>query len=560
MSTYLGYAELTARIQADIILVLDKWKIHFGHHLDAMWADAHAGTHHHTIPPGSEAIEDLVSTAKEHLNGRGRSGEASLFVRDPREDRLILLCSTSTNIQRGTADTKQVRDPEAHYDPTLRRYYYTLYDRLADTMERESERARFERGLTGWVAVAGHYLIVNGEYGKHGLVSLAEDRPETLAACQAYGRPIWGRHISEAPTDPQKPKRYIAVPVKSSTDSSKTIGVLRYACPCAGKELDEGDLYFLSELAQLISATLGLDAVTIGVFRGSHLPHEADHLRRTYDFGAFLRFIAISLRSNIASLYIDIGSIRRTESTLRLVDAYGIRGSVGTLRDEIKDYPASNTGFTRWLFDEISPGPIVESSVHQHRSWQGKNTRLFYGDLFRKFREPGSGDPGKPTDVARKYEIKIIGIPVSYRGDKIGVLKVELPNSFDDSQHYGSADQSFLKECADALAPVLEDFHLFLQGEWFDKPDPVRTIVNVTRMAAEVLRTRLLSPTEARAFWSSLEAFSEKNKNGVMDELRETISRFPQEHRKEVQEAAEWLLGLGKSVLAEHIAELMSGG
>ena len=52
-----------------------------------------------------DVIKDRVNTAKEGLNAFGhRTGEASLLIRDSREDRLVLTYSTSNNLNRGTAD------------------------------------------------------------------------------------------------------------------------------------------------------------------------------------------------------------------------------------------------------------------------------------------------------------------------------------------------------------------------------------------------------------------------------------------------------------------------
>jgi len=557
-SEHSTYDELLGRIQGDLALVLAKWKVHFGSGLEATWDGARPRTDHGNIPVASDAMKDLVQTAQQRLNARGRVGEASLFVRDPREDRLVLIYSTSRNIQRGVADSKQVKDPASYFDAGRRCYFYPLHDRLADARDREAEWARKSRGLTGWVAVAGHHLLVNGEYGQKGLLSLAEDRPETQGACQTYGSPIWGRHISEAPSDPDKPKRYVGVPVKSSIDGERTIGVLRYACPCAGTELAEADLILLKELSHVISATLGLEAATTRAFRESHLAHEKDHLRRTYDFAAFLRFVAVSLRSSIASVYLEVGGVLGSESRLRLVEAYGIRGSVGLLRDEIEDYPAHGGGFTRWLFDGAPHDPTVETSVHLHSSWRGKNTLVFYGEHFRKLIDVQKG--GQPTEVARKYEIKIIGLPLFFEQDKLGVLKIELPNSFDDTLHYNQADQAFLKECAAVLGEVLGEFQLFLQGQWFLRPhDNLRTVVNVTRMATEVLRTRIVSPEEAKEFWKQLEEFIVENQDKVSDELVESLRRLPPDERKAVLDAGTWLGKLGRDFFSRLIVQMVLG-
>lgn len=538
MSEQNTYEKLTGRIQSDLFLVLEKWKVHFGSGFEST---CQAAQQENSLSHASksEAIRDLVHMAKTRLNERGRIGEASLLVRDPREDRLVLVRSTSRSLQEGTATTNQVREL-SYFDKIGSRYFYPLFDRLVDARERESDRAREARGLTGWVAVAGHYLIVNGEYGKQGLLSLDEDRPETQGACQTYGRPTWGHHISEAPIDPARPKRYIGVPVPSSADAERTIGVLRYACPSAGKELSDVDLVLLREVAELISAILGLEAATTRAFRGAQIAYHKDRLSRTYDFGAFLAFIAQSLRSSIASVYLEMRGISGDESRLRLLEAFGIRGSVSVLRQEIADYSPREAGFTRWLFDAAPNEPTVESSVHMHPSWLGKNTSVFYGKVFQELgKDPGRG---QPTELARHYVIKIIGVPLLFHNERIGVLKVELPNTFDDSKHYDRADKAFLAECAASLGEVLGEFRSFLKGEWFNQPhDSVHTVINVTRMATELLRTRIISPSESPEFWRLLADFVKEREDDVEDELKETIGRLPPDEKDEVlRESRSW--------------------
>ena len=490
-------------------------------------------------------IEDLVRTAQERLNQRdqrGRIGQASLLVRDPREDRLVLLYSTSSNLRKCQANANEVKDPGHYFDGDQRCYFYPLYDRLAEPRERNSQLARESRGLTGWVALTGHYLVVNGKYGKHGLVTLDEDRPETTSACQTYGHPIWGHHICETASDPTKPDRYIAVPVKSSADTSRTVGVLRYACPCTGRELSDADLFLLRDLSDLISASLGLDATFTRALRGSHITERQEHLRRTYNLGEFLEFLARSLRSNIASVYLDVGDIVGSgESMLRLLDAFGIGASVAHLRDEIQDYQPREGGFTRWLFDQPSKDPTVVPSVHVHKSWKGKNTLAFYGEQFRTLMEGRGATRGQPTEAAKRYEIKIMGIPLFSDGERVGVVKVELPNSFDDSKHYDKNDQAFLASQAVALGEVLGDFRSFLKCQWFvPHPNP-HTVSNVARMAAELLRTRVVSPAEAKDLWSGLDAFINTNQEQIRDESADALGRLPPGQREVVQESHSWM-------------------
>ncbi|GEM_PF-6673007 len=546
------YVDLVGRVQEDLFLVLEKWKTHFGSGLHKTWKSTKSATQNHPCF-AFDTIVDLVETAKGRLNERGRIGEASLLVRDPREDTLLLVYSTSPSLQKGTATTKQVREPEKYYDSKRHCYFYPLLDRLADTNERESDRARKSRGLTGWVAVAGHYLIVNGEYGQHGLSTLPEDRPETLGACQTYGNPMWAHHISEAPSIPERPKRYIAVPVKSNTDKARTIGVLRYACPCNGRELGDADLVLMKELSDLISATLGLEAATTRAIRGSSIGHEKEHLRRTYDFGTFLAFLANAMNSSIASVYMEMDGIIGHGSRLRLVDAFGIRSRVADLRRELLDYGPNDSGFTRWLFDQGRSNPTVVPSVHVHESWAGKNTLAFYGDHFSKLVGPARSGA---TDVARQYEIKIIGLPLICDGERIGVLKVELPNSFDDHKHYADEDQAFLVDCAGTLGEVLGEFRAFLRGMWFEG-DAVQTIVSVTTMSAELLRTHLIMPTEANDFWKDLAEFIKGNEVHVTEQMKELLDGLAPDEKVEIAKSESWVGSFGRDLMAEVVVKLL---
>jgi len=552
------YQNLIERVQTDMGIMLEKWKEHFSRKLDETWEDFFPRIDRDPLVEMQDAIKDIVQTAKDRLNALGnRNGEASLLIRDPREDRLVLTYSTSNNLNKGTADPVQVKDPINYFDATLNRYVYPLHDTLADAMERGSEIAQRSRGLTGWVAVTGHYLLVNGEWGETGLKSISEDRPETMAMCNTYGHPIWGRHISESASVAGKPKRYMAVPVRSSFDSDCTVGVLRYACPRTGAELHQVDIIFISELAQIISAMLGLETATTRMYRESLFPDEADNFRRTYNFNRFLRFIAVSLRSSIASLYIEIGDISSPKSSkLRLVDAYGIRGAVGSLRDKIKDYSEGERGFTRWLYDQQNQEPSLVDSVHTHSMWEGKNTEVFYGRHFAKLK--AGSTVGMPTEVARKYTIKIIGLPIIFDGKKIGVLKVELPSRFDDRRHYGKHDQNFLKQCAAEIGPALGFLKVILKGE-INKRSDNRMVSNVTRMAAQLFRTRLVSPDEAQNCWKALTDFFQENRKQATEEMKEILEQFPREDKHITKNIIDWLKKMGQSTAIDILTKILTG-
>ncbi len=555
MAEQVGYEDIIERVE-DLFLILERWKAHFGSGFEATWD----GTQR-VDQSQMRTIEDLVQTAQSHLNQRdrqGRLGEASLLIRDPREDRLVLIWSTSTNLRDGQANTNDVRDPSHYFDDARRCYFYPLFDRLVQPKERNSRRSRDSRGLTGWVAVTGHHLLVNGRHGKQRLGGLDEDRPETKRACQTYGYPSWGHHVCDFPYDPARPNRYVAVPVKSTADTTKTIGVLRYVCSCSGKELSDADLCLMRELADLISASLGLDATITRALRGSHITERKENLRRSYNFGEYLEFVAHSLRSSIASIYLDVrGIVGESESNLRLLDAFGIIEPVAYLRNGLKDYLPGEGGFTRYLFDAAPKEPSVQASVHLHGSWKGKNILAFYGQHFKALIKGGEEAEGELTEVAKRYKIKIMGMPLFCGDERVGVIKVELPNSFDDSRHYDKDDQAFFAEAAAALGEVVGEFRSFLRCELFARGQSPHVVGNLARMIAELLRTRVVSPSEAAYFWGELRSFVVHNEAHINDELSDVLDRLPPAQKEVIQRSRTWIEEFNSNVFTELIAKLL---
>jgi hypothetical protein len=200
----------------------------------------------------------------------------------------------------------------------------------------------------------------------------------------------------------------------------------------------------------------------------------------------------------------------------------------------------------------------VESSVHEHPFWRGINTTLFYGEALRELLDFADGSAaGEPTEVARHYVIKIIGVPLLFEEQRIGVLKVELPNTFDDSRHYDESDRKFLIDAAATAAEVLGEFRKFLSCDWFSLPDGdgVHAVVNVTRMAAELLRTRVVSPAEFPALWEGLRDFINRNSDDVQQEMRETIARLTPQDKEVLKQTPLWADKLkgGASETARHI-------
>src|SRR5262249_14941623 len=147
-------------------------------------------------------------------------------------------------------------------------------------------------------------------------------------------------------------------------------------------------------------------------------------------------------------------------------------------------YLSTTKGFTRWLFDEGPDRPTALTSVHEHEDWAGLNTSIYYGDALRQLLDLDGHEfaKSKPTEVARHYVIKIVGVPLFFRGQRLGELKVELPNTFDDSKHYDEADQQFLVDAASTVGEVLGEFRQFLEGEWFKQRVTAHVVINVTRM------------------------------------------------------------------------------
>ena len=166
-----------------------------------------------------------------------------------------------------------------------------------------------------------------------------------------------------------------------------------------------------------------------------------------------------------------------------------------------------------------------------------------------------SSASGQPTEVARQYEIKIMGMPLILDQERVGVLKVELPDSFDDGRHYDRADQQFMTDCGLALGEVVGEFQRFLRSEWFGG-NSVHVIINVTRMAAELLRTRVLAPNEGQYFWNELATFIQANEVEVSEELKEILSRRPADANAIIQSGS-WLKHLGKGIVTDVIAKVL---
>ena len=374
--------QIQRRVLADSEKTTEFWRQLFGERMHFTWDETQPKNFQMGEQGLSKAIEELVQKTKEHLNKNvepNRIGEASLFIREPHNDRLVLVYSTSTILRETDGIDSRIANWAENFDSKRKKLFYSLFDRLAT--RRNDERAREQRGLTGWIAVSGHYLLVNGEQDSAILELINKIRPETSPACNRYGPPFWGHRMSEAPSDPNRPKRYLGIPIKSIDSPETTIGVIRYSCPLEGAPLTVNDLAFFEEIGSILSALIHLESTKVRALRVAELPNQVDRLRRNGNIHDFLSFMSIGLRSQIISTYIDIGIVtERNEPRIRLVDAVGIDGAVSKHRDKLVDYLGQTDppGFTWWLFKDAPQKPTICSSVVHDSSWKGSNTEIFY--------------------------------------------------------------------------------------------------------------------------------------------------------------------------------------
>ncbi len=527
--------EIQRRVLADSEKTTALWRRFFGEKIHFTWDETRPKDFLGGQQRLSNALTELVNEANVHLNQNvqpNRIGEASLFIRQPHNDRLVLVHSTSTALRESDGTDSRISNWEENYDEVQKILFYSLYDRLATS--RNDEWSRKKRGLTGWIAVSGHYLLVNGEQDSVILGLIDKIRPETSPACNLYGLPYWGHRMSEAPSDPKRPKRYLGIPIKSVDSPSTTIGVIRYACPLEGAPLTEIDLAFLEEIGSILSALLHLECTKVRALREAELPHQVERLKRNGNLQNFLSFMSVGLRSQIISTYIDIGpTIGRKEPCVRLVDAVGIAGTVAKHRTKICDYLGQTNppGFTWWLFKEAPPRPTVSQSVMLENSWSGDNTEIFYQAALSGL---GINESTEIRQAIKRYKIKIMGMPIlSREGTTIGVLKAEFPTSFDDADYFGTEDLNFFTECAYVVREYLENISEVLTGKYFNSTQP--SIGIFFRALAEILRTDLIQKDESDEFWNSLSDYIEKNKEELRIEGMQVFRNVPSQARKELE-------------------------
>lgn len=473
---------------------------------------------------------DILRKALAVLNSKSsRVGHVTLLMREPLSDRLILELSTQSELDRGSPEPPDgfIRNKQENYDSKLRAVYYQLHDKLCGSdHERRTQVSREHRGLTGWVAVTGHYLKINSERAGILLEDLPKERPELREAINRYGLPVWGRHASEILEQSQIDwnKRLLAVPIFSvNREKRVSIGVLRYSCELSGPELNEIDRIFLSSIASLFSAIENLESMKAITSREDRRDLEIANLHATGDIHRFLRFLASSTQSEISSLYIRLNF--GDSEILRLVDAHGIDGKIFDLRDQIMDYSQSQSGLTWGLYEEHHGRAIIFESVLDSDSWKGKNTQIFYRKHLSRLglsEVDKKLDEGRARDVLKDYRIKLMGLSLGYNSKAIGVLKVEFPTCFDSNLVYSDLDRKFLESCGDALTSELSKIQGFIDGSWFNNATEKDT-VEFLRLVRQVTAFQLLREGESNVCQERGNEYFEKYKIYLEEQAKHSL-------------------------------------
>ena len=298
---------LGKQVFANIANIQQVWFEKFGRGFYGTWQNS------------DEAIQEVVTNARDTLaSNKGTKNRrenkelhATLFLRDPISDRLILRYSTNQDLNPGNPDGKHEfyfsGSKMDNYDTTTDRCYYQLHDRLSTTRAEESTRKA--RGLTGWVAVTGVPLKINNLKHADALAGQCCEDEHFKYNCRIYGIPMWSKRISEFPNATNSvddwSKRYMAVPIQSLIDTNKSIDVLRFVSNIRLPELSEFDLIFIEGIGNILSALINMENVKTIANRDERLSNEIIRFEKDGDFSRFLRFTAEALRSKISSLYIS---------------------------------------------------------------------------------------------------------------------------------------------------------------------------------------------------------------------------------------------------------------
>jgi hypothetical protein len=443
---------------------------------------------------------------------------------------------------------------DENYDRDNNVVFYRLHDRLCPDAEKASPEHALRRGLTGWVAVTGQYLKINNERAQSLLEDLEKERPDIRHHRTLYGRPVWGRRTTEVADKSAADwsKRYLAVPILLNNHTQQVIGVLRYTCELNGPELTDIDRTILENLATIISAVLSLDRIKAVTSRAERLKLEIPHLRTSGDLNQFLKFLSTSTRSKIASLYVWLPINGR--SVLRVLDAYGLSGTVADLRDQLADDEEITSGLTWQIFRDHLSDPIAMESVAESKNWRGLNSSVFYGEHFRQL-----GLKNIMEDLARgrqstleHHPIKLMGMSLGTQERPLGVVRVEFPTTFDSEAHYGAADLDFLKQCGDTLLTELEDVQSFISGRWFAGAGR-EAAGEFRRLFLLVERTRLVRRNEAEAYWTNIEEYWRRYGEDVLREAKTTRADLSAGDRVRLEHLRESLLSRAASGVVDRI-------
>lgn len=499
----------------NVELIQNIWSDLFGKKFQDLWCDPETSI--------KEVIDFARDTIEKSTGLQKGASHATLFMRDPLTDRLILEYSTKNELNKGSRppSDRLFRNKRENYNGDNEECFYNLCDSLLNDNDKKSDISRETRGLTGWVTVTGIPLVINSSRSKEILEDMIKENLLAEQACETYGYPKWGHRIYEFPfpdNTKEWSKRFMAVPIKSIIDTSKTIGVVRYSCPLKCRELAQLDLLFLQSIAELISVLKNIKQVKILCNRDSDLQKECLDFKQTGDFSKFLESVAYCLRSRISSLYIAINVHGTT--ILRLVDAFGISGYTGNLREDIKDYSYKEGGLTYELLECRDLEPRVYNSVVKSQKWRGRNTKLFYG---KTLSELCINDIGGKLDnetyqreLLSRHPIKLMGCGLSEKEIPVGVIKVEFPKIYDDSQHYNASDEKFFVECARFLKRELICYQKFINGEWFKDTNSEKADEFIKFMS-QIFRYKLIkSEDNLDEFWKNAQDYA----NNFSKEIR----------------------------------------
>jgi hypothetical protein len=203
------------------------------------------------------------------------------------------------------------------------------------------------------------------------------------------------------------------------------------------------------------------------------------------------------------------------------MDAYGLSDYTGELRADICDYDDENFGLTWEIFTKQSYLPQIYKSVIHSGKWQGRNTSIFYKKALKRFGtdeiECKLKDGTQHRELLKTYKIKLMGIRLKGKREAIGVLKIELPSSFDDVKYYDDEDEKdFFSKCAEILQKEIMKYKNFIDGNWFDKANG-KNAAEFSRMINQINRVSLISKEESSDFWDKVEIYVDKYKREIQD-------------------------------------------